>query len=534
MSAGEKIVDVVVVGAGFAGLAMANRLQERGMSMQGFEMGSDVGGTWFWNRYPGARCDVQSLEYSYRFSEDLQQEWDWTERFAAQPEILKYANHVADRFDLRKYFKFNTKVTGARFDEGRKLWIVSTDDGAQTLGRFLVSAVGCLSTSNLPNIPGLESFKGMVVHTGTWPKEGVDVAGKRVGVIGTGSSGVQVIPMLAKEAADVTVFQRTPAYCVPSQNRPLTKEEAWEIKKDYKGFRERCGKNFGASALGPGTQSALAVDDAERRRVFDAAWERGGLGFQGAFYDLTMDMRANDYAMQFFKDKIREIVKDPVTAENLTPKYRLGSKRLCIDNGYYETYNRSNVHLVDLKQEPIERVTETGLRAGGKDHPLDILVLATGYDAITGSVLRLNIEGRGGKNLKDAWADGAETYLGLCSFGFPNFFIVSGPGSPAVLTNVVYSIEQHVDWIADCLSYLREQKIGVIEAEEVAQAAWGDELNAMAGFMPLIAEGDSWYMGTNVPGKPRRFMIHLNWPGYVQRCDQVAADGYSGFVKEPA
>ncbi len=533
MSAGDKMVDVIVVGAGFAGLAMANRLQELGMSMQGFEAGGDVGGTWYWNRYPGARCDVQSLEYSYRFSEDLQQQWEWTERFAPQPEILKYANHVADRFDLRKNFKFNSTVTSARFDEARKCWVVTTDSGETCTGRFLVSAVGCLSTSNLPKIPGIEKFKGRIIHTGAWPHEGVDLSGKRVGVIGTGSSGVQAIPMIAREAADLTVFQRTASYCVPAQNKPLPKEDADAIKKDYKAFREHCGKQFGAVALGPGTQSALAVDAAERKRIFDEAWERGGLAFQGAFFDLTFDMKANDLANEYFKDKIASIVKDPETARKLTPKHRLGVKRLCIDTGYYDTYNRPNVRLVDIKEEPIESVSETGIRAGGKDYPLDVLVLATGFDAITGSVLRMNIEGRGGRKLRDDWADGAQTYLGLGVAGFPNLFIVSGPGSPCVLTNMIYSIEQHVDWIARCLDDLRKEKVGVIEADSKAQDAWGEELNAMAAFQPLMSQGDNWYTGANVPGKPRRFMIHLNYPAYVERCDKVAAEGYSGFVKEP-
>jgi len=521
-------VDVVVIGAGFAGLAMANRLQENGFSMQGFEAGGDVGGTWYWNRYPGARCDVESMEYSYRFSEELQQQWDWSERYAAQPEILRYANHVADRFDLRRHFRFNTRVESAVFDEASARWIVFTSDGGRTIARFLVTAVGCLSASNLPDIAGLDSFRGQLVHTGSWPPEGVALAGKRVGVIGTGSSGVQVIPMIAREAAALTVFQRTPAYCVPAHNGPMDPAHAAEIKRDYKAFRDHCGRQFGASAGTPGTKSALEVDEAERRRIYEEAWARGGLFFQGAFYDLTYDMKANDTAMAFFRDKIREIVKDPETAEKLTPKYRLGEKRLCVDSGYYETFNRPNVHLVDLKRDPIRRVTEAGVLTESGEHPLDILVLATGYDAITGPLLRMDIRGRGGRRLRDDWAEGAQSFLGIGVAGFPNLFIVSGPGSPCVLTNMVYSIEQHVDWIAACLTYLRAQGLGLIEADEAAQQQWGDELDAMAAGT-LVASGNSWYNGSNIDGKPRRFMIHLNYPGYVDRCEAVAAEGYRGF-----
>lgn len=528
MSATDLEVDVVVVGAGFAGLAMVNRLQQNGFSMQGFEAGGDVGGTWYWNRYPGARCDVQSLEYSYRFSEELQQEWEWSEHYAPQPEILRYANHVADRFDLRRHFRFNTRVESARYDEARNRWIVQSSDGATTIARFFISAVGCLSASNVPNIPGLDDFKGQLIHTGAWPHEGADLTGKSVGVIGTGSSGVQAIPLIAKQAADLTVFQRTASYCVPAHNRALDPNEAAKIKGDYKAFRDMCGTLFGATYGQYGTKSALEVDDAERKKIFEEAWARGGLAFQGAFYDLSYDMRANDLAMQFFRDKIREIVKDPETAEKLTPKHRFAVKRLCIDTGYYDAYNRPNVHLIDLKQNPIERVTETGVSAGGKDYPLDVLVLATGYDAITGSLLRMNIQGRGGRLLRDDWAEGAQTYLGLGVAGFPNMFIVSGPGSPSVLTNMIYSIEQHVDWISDCLVHMREHELSFIEADDAAQEKWGEELNAMAAGT-LLATGDNWYNGANIPGKSRRFMVHLNYPGYVERCNAVASEGYSGF-----
>ena len=522
-------VDAIVIGAGFAGLAMANRLAANGFTLQGFEAGGDVGGTWYWNRYPGARCDVHSLEYSYRFSEELQQEWDWTERFAAQPEILRYINHVADRFDLRRHFRFGTRIESAVYDEAAALWTVATTDGATTSARFLITAVGCLSATNTPAIPELESFAGTLVHTGAWPKEGVDLAGKRIGVIGTGSSGVQAIPMIAREAGSLTVFQRTATYCVPAHNGPLRAEEADPIKADYTAFRDHCGKQFGATSGMVGTKSALEVDDAERRQIYDAAWARGGLSFQGAFYDLTYDMRANDTAMAYFRDRIHEIVTDREKARKLTPRHRLGMKRLCIDSGYYQTYNRPNVDVVDLHEEPIVRVTEAGVRTSAGDYPLDVLVLATGFDAITGPLLRMDIRGRGGKPLRDAWVAGAQSYLGLGISGFPNMFIVSGPGSPCVLTNMVYSIEQNVDWIADCLVDLRARGVATIDADAGAQEAWGAELGAMAAGT-LFATGDSWYTGANIPGKPRSFMVHLNYPAYVAKCDAVAAGGYSGFI----
>jgi cyclohexanone monooxygenase len=512
---------------------MANRLAANGFTLQGFEAGGDVGGTWYWNRYPGARCDVRSLEYSYRFSEELQQQWNWTERFAGQPEILRYINHVADRFDLRRHFRFGTQIESAAYDEVAGYWTVATSDGATTTARFLITAVGCLSATNKPSIPGLEDFAGIVAHTGDWPKEGVALAGKRVGVIGTGSSGVQTIPMIAREAGALTVFQRTAAYCVPAHNGPLQAEEADPIKADYKGFRDHCGRQFGATSGTPGTKSALEVDDAERRRIYDAAWERGGLSFQGAFYDLSYDMRANDTASAYFRDRIGEIVTDPEKARRLTPRHRFATKRLCIDSGYYQTFNRPNVAIVDLHEEPIERVTEAGVRTAAGDYPLDVLVLATGYDAITGPLLRMDIRGRGGRQLGEAWAAGAESYLGVSVAGFPNLFIVSGPGSPCVLSNMVYSIEQNVDWIAGCLVDLRAQGVATIEADAGAQEAWGAELGAMAAGT-LFASGDSWYTGANIPGKPRSFMVHLNYPGYVAKCDAVAAGGYAGFVLEKA
>jgi cyclohexanone monooxygenase len=521
--------DVAIIGAGFAGLAMAHRIHNLGMTIQGFESGGDVGGTWYWNRYPGARCDVESMQYSYRFSEDLQQEWDWTERYAAQPEILRYIDHVATRFDLRQHFRFQTRVVAARYQEETASWAIETDDGRHTTARFLIAAAGCLSSANRPEIAGLDDFAGTLVHTGHWPAEGIDIAGKRVGVIGTGSSGVQVVPQLARQAAELTVFQRTAAYCVPAHNGPLDPVAAQSVKTDYKAFRDYCGKQFGAIAATPGTQSALAVDKAEHRAVFDAAWERGGLSFQGAFYDLSYDLAANDIAMSFFRDKIHEIVADSHTAGKLVPEHRFATKRLCIDTDYYATFNRPNVTLVDLKATPLTTVHATGVRTSDADYPLDVLVLATGYDAMTGSLLRMDIRGRDNLALGEAWAEGPHTYLGLGIARFPNLFIISGPGSPSVLTNMVYSIEQQVDWIADCLGYLRAKAIDRIEVQQDAQDNWVAQVNAVAAGT-LLATGNSWYLGANIPGKPRVFMPYLDYPGYVTTCEEVAANGYTGFA----
>ncbi len=520
--------DVIVIGAGFAGMAIVNRLHENRFTVQGFETGSDVGGTWYWNRYPGARCDVPSMEYSYQFSEALQQDWEWTERYAAQPEILRYANHVADRFDLRKFFKFETPVQRAEYDDETAVWQLTASDGSITRARYLITAVGCLSAANTPDIPGLSSFAGQLVHTAHWPAEGVELSGKRVGVIGTGSSAIQAIPVIAEEAARLTVFQRNAAYSVPARNRPLAADEVQTIKRDYKGLRAYCETRPGAYAMEVNMQSALDVSAAERQRIFEERWQGGGIPFTGAFYDLTINMESNDAAMEFFRKKICGIVHDPETAAKLMPKHRFGVKRICVDTGYYDTYNRPNVQLVDLTEEPIDTITESGIRTSKTEYKLDTLVLATGFDALTGPLLRIDIRGAAGRQLREVWAHGAETYLGLGVAGFPNMFVVSGPGSPSVLSNMVHTIEQHVEWVIDCLKYLREHNIERIEAEEAPQQAWGEELIALSS-MSVISKGNSWYTGANIPGKPRRFMVHTYYPAYVQRCTQVAAAGYAGF-----
>ena len=522
--------DVVVVGAGFAGMYMLHRARGIGLSVRVFEAGDGVGGTWYWNRYPGARCDVESMEYSYQFSEELQQEWAWTERYATQPEILTYANHVADRFDLRRDIQFDTRVRSATYDDATCRWTVRTDDGHEVSAQFLIMATGCLSSARIPDFPGLDRFEGTTYHTGVWPHEGVDFTGKRVAVIGTGSSGIQSIPIIAEQARELVVFQRTASYSVPAYNAPLGEEQR-AIKADYAGFRAR--NSLMPTAIGSRLPvpevSALAVAPDERERVYEERWEQGGLPFLGAFIDLLFDRNANETAAEFVRNKIREIVKDPDVAERLMPKTVIGCKRLCVDTGYFETFNRANVELVDVSESPIEEITTKGLRIGDREFEFDCIVFATGFDAMTGALLSIDIRGCDGRSLRDAWAEGPRTYLGLGSVGFPNFFTISGPGSPSVLTNMIVSIEQHVSWITDCIEYLRENRQRRIEATLEAQDAWVDYVNAIADFT-LFPSCNSWYLGANVPGKPRVFMPLLGYPTYVEKCNEVAAKGYEGFA----
>ena len=521
-------LDAVVVGAGFAGLYMLHRLRGLGLAVRAFEAGSGIGGTWFWNRYPGARCDIESLEYSYQFSDELQQEWEWSERYATQPEILRYLEHVADRFDLCRDIELGTRVRGARFDEASARWSVDTERGAVS-ARFLILATGCLSAANTPRFPGLERFDGTTYHTGRWPHEGVDFTGKRVGVIGTGSSAIQSIPLIAEQAAHLFVFQRTPSYSIPAHNAPLDPERVRQVKADYAGFRGRNAQlPFGAN-FPPGEHAALQVDPAERAREYEARWQQGGLGFVTAFADLLVDRAANETAASFVRDKIRSLVRDPAVAEALSPRQVIGCKRLCVDTGYYAAFNRPNVTLVDVAAAPIEEILADGLRTARARYALDCIVFATGFDAMTGAALAIDIRGRGGRALREKWAEGPRTYLGLGTAGFPNLFFITGPGSPSVLSNMVPSIEQHVDWIADCIAWMRARRFDAIVATESAEDAWVAHVNEVAG-LTLFPSCNSWYLGANVPGKPRVFMPYLGFPPYVQRCNEVAAKGYDGFA----
>ena len=530
MRAQNRTADAVIVGAGFAGLYMLHRLRGLGLTARVFEAGKGVGGTWYWNRYPGARCDVESMDYSYSFSDDLQQEWRWTERYASQPEILKYINHVADRFDLRRDITLETRVTAAVFDEATNRWTIRTDRGEEVSAQFCIMAVGCLSTAQVPKYPGLESFKGTWYHTGNWPHEGVDFTGQRVGVIGTGSSAIQSIPIIAKQAAHLFVFQRTPNFSVPARNAPLDTAYERSVKANYADFRRQARESRVGFVVERNDKSALEVPPDEREREYEHRWKRGGLGFSSTFTDLLISKEANDTAADFFRAKIRSIVRDPAVAELLAPRdYPLGTKRLCVDTDYYDTFNRDNVTLIDLKKSPIEAITPDGLRTRDRSYALDSIVFATGFDAMTGSLLAIDIRGRAGKALKEKWAEGPRTYLGVSIAGFPNLFTITGPGSPSVLSNMIVSIEQHADWIADCIEYLRNNGRMAIEATVEAEDEWVEHVNQV-GHATLYPQANSWYMGANIPGKPRIFMPYIGGVGvYRQKCDEVAAKGYEGF-----
>ena len=526
----EITVDAVIVGAGFAGMYMLHTLREHGFTAKVFEEAADVGGTWYWNRYPGARCDVESLEYSYSFSHELEQEWEWTERYATQPEILRYAQHVADRFDLRRDIRFNTRVQSADFDDKSTQWTVTTDDGTTTRSQFLIMAVGCLSSTNLPEFPGRDTFTGASYHTGLWPHEGVDFTGKRVAVIGTGSSAVQSIPIIAEQAEHLTVFQRTPTYAVPAHNRPLAANEIAEVKANYRELRaaNRLMMTGYGSRTPRGETNAVDANPAEREAEFARRWANGGLSYLGGYADLLIDKRANESAADYIRRQIRATVADPVVAGLLTPTQVVGCKRLCVDTGYYATFNRANVTLVDVSQEPIEQITPSGVRVAGIEYDVDCIVYATGFDAMTGSLLKIKANGPD-TSLQEAWQAGPRTYLGLAIHGLPNMFTISGPGSPSVLTNMITSIEQHVEWIRDCLVALRDRGVRRIEASEQAQDDWVDYVNMVAN-LTLFPSCNSWYLGANVPGKTRVFMPLPGFPPYAQQCADVAADGYRGFA----
>jgi cyclohexanone monooxygenase len=528
--------DVVVVGAGFAGMYMLHRLRGQGMSVRVYEQGGDVGGTWYWNRYPGARCDVESMQYSYSFSEELQQEWDWSERYAPQPEILKYANHVADRFNLRGDIQLNTRVDRAVFDESTNTWSVTTSDGNSVCAKYVVLATGCLSNARMPDIKGLSDFKGKVYHTGHWPHERVDFTGLRVGVIGTGSSAIQSVPVIAEQASHLTVFQRTANFSIPARNAALTSEEREAFRENYPEIR-RFAREVARNGIYTEMPDRGALDDGdnERRAKYETRWSRGGLTFMSVYNNLALDKAANDTAANFVRQKIAEIVRDPQTAKLLQPNnHPIGSKRICVDTEYYAAFNRPNVTLVDIRSNPVEEITSSAVRSGGKSYEVDALVLATGFDAMTGSVAKIDIRGRNGQTLNQKWAEGPKTYLGLMSAGFPNLFIITGPGSPSVLSNMIVSIEQHVDWIADCLAYMRERGFDVMEAEKEAEEKWVAHVNEVA-HTTLYPQANSWYMGANIPGKPQIFMPYIGGVGvYRQICNDVAAKGYEGFAMAAA
>ena len=524
-------LDAVVVGAGFAGLYMLHRLRGLGFAARVIEAGAGVGGTWYWNRYPGARCDTETMGYSFGFDEALQQEWKWSERFATRAEICRYLDHVADRFDLRRDIELGTRVTTATWDEAAGAWTVGTDRGTTLTATHLVMASGCLSSWQLPNIPGRDSFGGVAHHTGNWPHEPVDFTGKRVAVIGTGSSGVQSIPLIAQEAAHVTVFQRTPSFSVPAGPLELDPAFEREIKARYAAFREEQRASLFGVPFPLNEQSALAATPEEREREYAERWRQGGIGILVAYADLLTDREASETIAEFFRNRIREVVRDPVVAERLCPRgYAPGTKRLVVDIGYYETYNRDNVTLVDVHETPILEITPAGIRTAAGELELDVIVYATGFDAMTGALLNVDIRGREGISLRDAWADGPRAYLGIAIAGFPNLFSITGPGSPSVLSNVVVSIEQDVEWISGLLASLRDRGLATAEATPEAQAAWVEHVNAVAE-ATLFPSTASWYSGSNIAGKPRVFMPYVGGVGtYRDECAAIAAQGYAGFA----
>ena len=526
-------VDVVVVGAGFSGLYLLYRLRKAGFSTRVFERGGDVGGTWYWNRYPGARCDVESLQYSYSFDEQLQQDWHWPEKFSAQPDILAYANHVADRFNLKKDIEFNIEVKASWFDENLKTWKITTNTGEEINAQYFIMATGCISTTQIPNIKGLSDYVGNTFHTGDWPHEEVDFSGQSIAVIGTGSSGIQSIPVLAKQAKKLTVFQRTPNYSIPSQNEPMTKKYERSWKDVYSERRKEMRYSAHGSLKDLNDVPALSVDEDQRQELYTKRWAIGGTGFLGSFNDLLINADANYTAAEYVRQQIKRVVKDKETAEILCPRsYPIGTKRICIDTGYFETYNRENVKLVDISKKPIQRLVADGIIVDDQLYAFDSIIFATGFDAMTGSIFNVDIKGRGGLALKEKWNAGPKTYLGLMSASFPNLFMITGPGSPSVKSNMIMSIEQHVDLVIETLLSMRRKGLSVVEPELEAENKWVDHVQEVAN-KTLFPQANSWYMGANIPGKPRLFMPYIGGVGaYREICEEIVANNYRGFKFE--
>jgi len=523
-------VDVVIVGAGFGGLYALHLLRERGFSTATFESGTSVGGTWYWNRYPGARCDVESLDYQFMFSKTLVDEWVWSERYATQPEILAYAEWVADRLDLRKHITFNTRVTGAIYDESSSTWAVTTSNGKTLNARFIVTAAGVLSAAVVPPFEGAQEFKGKVYHPGRWPEKPVDFTGKRVAIIGVGSSGVQLIPELARQAAELTVFQRTPAYTIPARNRPLYRDEIIEARRNHAQLAESARRSFGGQNMPVTADRILETPEPKRSAMLEKNWRLGGNQFLHAFVDVPLNLEANNIVAEFVRKKIRDTVEDPDVARKLTPTdYPIGSKRIVTDTEYYPTFNLPHVKLVSLLEDPLVRITESSIVTHKGEYPVDAIVYATGYDSVTGALTRMGIQGREGNTIKDSWADGAHTYLGLASSGFPNLFTIIGPQSPSVMVNVIAAIEQHVEWIAGCLEYMRKNGYSSIEALPESEQ-WWDQQVERAVQKTLYLHAKSWYTGSNIEGKKNQFLVYCGGlVKYRDICDGIADDGYRGF-----
>jgi cyclohexanone monooxygenase len=522
--------DAVVIGAGFAGLYMLHRLRLLGRRAHVFEAGDGVGGTWYWNCYPGARCDVDSMQYSYSWSPELQQEWKWTERYPAQAEILSYINHVADRFDLRRDISLNAKVSAGQWLADEQRWLVRTEQGQEATCNILITATGCLSESRLPNIEGLDAYKGQTYHTGRWPKEPVDFTGLRVGVMGTGSSGIQAIPQLAKQAKELYVFQRTPNFSVPAWNGPIDAAHQQDWLSNYPKYREQARNTRSGIMYEYGTQSALEMSDEARAEEMERRWRKGGTNFAHSFNDTFINRQSNELLSEFVRGKIRQLVQNPDVAERLLPHdHGIGTKRICVDTGYYQTYNLPNVELIDLRSTPIERFDDSAAITREGRYELDAMVFATGYDAVTGALERLNLVGEQGKTFKQLWQSGPTSYLGLMTAGFPNLFTITGPGSPSILTNVIVSIEQHVEWVANSLAYMDQHGHTRIDPQQAAQDQWVQHVQEVANGT-LFVSANSWYMGANIPGKPRVFLPYIGgFSTYAARCREVVEKDYEGF-----
>lgn len=531
MSGGDDMLDVVIIGAGFAGVYGLHKLRGAGYKVLAVEAGDDVGGCWYWNRYPGLRCDVDSLEYCYAFSEELQREWTWSERYAKQNEIHGYIRFVADRLDLRKDIRFDTRIVSATFDNDGSFWTLETESGDSLKARHCIMATGCLSVPKTPDIAGIDDFEGTLIHSVQWPEEKLELAGKNVAVIGTGSTGIQMIPLLAKEAGHLTVVQRTPAFCVPARNQAWNEARIEYWRENFRGLREIARSTRAGVLHDYGMLPSAAVRPEDRIADLERRWVKGGPNVLYGFNDLLVNEETNELVSEFLRGKIEAAVDDPEIAKKLMPyEYPVGAKRVCVGTDYYETYNRDNVSLVDLRSEKLQRIEKNGIRTDDAFYPVDVLILATGYDAMTGALLRIDIKTTAGKSLREEWAGGPGTYLGLGIAGFPNMFVVTGPGSPSVFSNMVLSVEHDMDWITDCLDYLRDKGAKTIEADPQAQDIWMDHVDEVAS-RTLVNKAASWYRGANVSGKPQKFMPYVGGVNtYQAKCREVAAHGYEGFL----
>ena len=524
--------DAIIVGAGFAGLYQLICLRDQlGLNCLIIETGDDVGGTWYWNRYPGARCDTESHAYSYYFSDELLKEWTWSERYPGHAEIRKYINFVANKFNLKKDILFNEKVINAKFNENSNNWSLATNTGKQFQAKFVIAAVGCLSNTNIPNIKGLDSFEGKYYHTGNWPKTGVSFVNKKVGQIGTGSTGIQAVPVIAAEAKHLTVFQRTANYSIPARNAPLSEEFKDHVKKDHNYYKEFLKRTPNGHPFEISSRLVSDVSTEEMNQIYEKAWEKGGLQFRATFNDLVTNIDANKTASEFIKGKIRQTVTNKKFANILSDiDHPYAGKRPPIDSHYFETFNRDNINLIDLRSNPIMHIDNEGIQTKENHFNLDIIVFATGYDAMTGPLLNMNITGKQNLKLKDCWKEGPQTFLGLQIPGFPNLFTITGPGSPSVLTNMPMAIEQHVEWIRDCISYMSNKNHSTIEADQKSAEKWGDEVNAVANKTLLPTVKHSWYLGANIPGKPQVFMPYAGGlPKYTEVCNEIKNNNYKGF-----